>query len=139
LKVHYCIHQYLPPVPVLNQINPVHTSPFPFLKIHFNIIMSCSFSTACIVSSPKPYEMFHNTGGVYSEEQVAPCPTSKLEKHCCPLSGAAYSIYLQLPSIYVGHSSILSMHHAIDREPLITDHIFVFAILCSDYDVFCIL
>jgi hypothetical protein len=76
--------------------------PFPLLALYQRIS-----------SSPRLYEMLHNTGGVYNEEQLAPCPTLKLEKHCCRLSGAAYSKYLQLPSVYVGHSSILSMHHAI--------------------------
>jgi len=35
--VHYRIHNSLPPVPILNQINPVH-APSHFLKMHFNII-----------------------------------------------------------------------------------------------------
>jgi hypothetical protein len=37
-KVHYRIHNSLPPVPILIQIDPVHARSSHFLKIQFNII-----------------------------------------------------------------------------------------------------
>ena len=37
-KFHYHVHNIPPPVSILNQINPVHSSSFHFLKIQFNII-----------------------------------------------------------------------------------------------------
>ena len=43
-KVNYHINNHLSPVPILSQINPVHTSPSHFWKTHFNVIQGAARS-----------------------------------------------------------------------------------------------
>ena len=57
-NVHYCIHKFPPPVPILSHLNRVHTPTSNTLKIHLNIIPPYAWVSQVVsfsqVSLPKP-------------------------------------------------------------------------------------
>jgi len=55
--VHYCIYKCPPPVPILSQLDPVHTPILHFLKIHLKSNLYLANSLAVVVREPALYKL----------------------------------------------------------------------------------
>jgi len=99
-KFHYRIQKCPPTVPILIQLDPVHTPTSHFLKIHLNIPRTKShipFSLLRLHQSISPGPRltlwsFRNMVRFYSEELLAFRPNPSYRTTPCRLSATAYSI-----------------------------------------------
>ena len=121
LEAHYRIHNCPPPVPILSQLDPVHTPTSYFLKIHLiqapNIPSTKShvpfpFRTSYQIISPClriSVGTFRNLIRCFGEELLAPRPTPKPEDH--PLSAVRYCLFVMFAAtLFIGgHSSIRNL------------------------------
>jgi len=78
-KVHYRTHKRPPPVPILSQLHPVHTTPSHFLKIHLNIILphtSCCPQWSLSLTFPQ-HHLVHTSTFLYACHMPRPSHSSR--------------------------------------------------------------
>jgi hypothetical protein len=84
--VHCRINKHQPPVHILSQFDPVHVSPSHVLKIHFNIILSCTPASSKWSLSLR----YHRQNPVYTS------PPSLSLSLCLPPVRATYPAHLMV-------------------------------------------
>ena len=104
-KVRYCLHKCPPHIPILSQLDPVHTLTSYFLNIYFIIILPCTPGSPDLVSFPQISE---------------PKSCLRLSSHTYTLHAPTISFFsiLSTENYWLNITDHSALHYVVSYTPL---------------------